>query len=56
MQGRQAEEERVGLTQKMLPIMAETIEKFIAMGASNEHIVILLQAAIQELKAEGQGK
>jgi hypothetical protein len=50
MQGRHAEEERVGLTQKMLPIMAETIEKFIAMGASNEHIVTILQATIQELK------
>ena len=56
MQARQAEEQRLDLTAKMLPIMAATIEKFIAMGASNEHIVILLQAAIQELKAEGQGK
>jgi hypothetical protein len=50
MQARQAEEERVGLTQKMLPIMAATIEKFIAMGASNEHIARLLQATIAELK------
>jgi hypothetical protein len=32
MRGRQAEDQRVDLTQKMLPIMAATIETFVLMG------------------------
>jgi hypothetical protein len=39
-----------GRTAKMLPIMGATIETFIVIGASNEHIVRLLQATIDELK------
>ena len=46
MQERQAEEQRLDLTAKMLPIMAATIETFIAMGASPEHIARLLHATI----------
>jgi len=54
MQVRQAEEDRVALTQKMLPIMAATIETFVVMGASPEHIVTFLHATIGELKAKGK--
>jgi hypothetical protein len=50
MQERQAEERQLDLTAKMIPIMSATIEKFIEMGASREHIVTILQATIQELK------
>lgn len=50
MQARRAEEQRLDLTAKMLPIMGATIERFVLMGASNEHIVRLLQATIAELK------
>jgi hypothetical protein len=50
MQARQAEDQRLDLTAKMLPIMGATIETFIVIGASNEHIVRLLQATIDELK------
>ncbi len=46
MQERQAEEQRLDLTAKMLPIMAATIETFIAMGAGPEHIARLLHATI----------
>jgi hypothetical protein len=50
MQERQAEEQRLDITAKMLPIMAATIETFIVMGASREHIARLLQATIEEMK------
>lgn len=54
MQARRTEEERVDLAQKMLPIMAATIETFIVMGARPEHIVTFLHATIEELKAKGK--
>ena len=50
--GRQAEENRMALTRKMLPIMAATIETFVVMGASPEHIVTFLHATL--LKAKGK--
>ena len=40
---------RQDLTAKMLPIIVQTVEKFTAMGAKPDHIVMVLQATIQEI-------
>ena len=49
MRARQAEEQRLDLTGKMIPIMGSVIETFIVMGASLEHIVTILQATIRSM-------
>ena len=40
---------RQDLTAKMIPLIVATVKKFTAMGAKPEHIVMVLQATIQEI-------
>ena len=40
---------RQDLTAKMLPMIVQTVERFTAMGAKPDHIVMVLQATIQEI-------
>jgi hypothetical protein len=46
---------RLDLTAKMIPIMVETVEKFIVMGAKPDHIVRFLQATIDEIRSGKSG-
>jgi hypothetical protein len=46
---------RLDLTAKMIPIMVETVEKFIVMGAKPELIVRFLQATIDEIRSGKPG-
>jgi hypothetical protein len=41
--------ERMDLTSRMIPVMVEMVENFASMGASPEHVVLLLQATIDEM-------
>jgi hypothetical protein len=54
LRAKQAEDrkylERLDLTAKMIPVMVETVETFAHMGACREHIVLFLQATIEELQ------
>jgi hypothetical protein len=46
--------ERMDLTSRMIPVMVETVEKFISMGASRSHVVRFLQATIDEINNSEQ--
>ena len=55
LQAHREEIARQELTAKMIPIMVETVDKFAAMGAKPEHIVMVLQATIQEINGGKAG-
>jgi hypothetical protein len=41
--------DRMDLTSRMIPVMVEMVQSFTKMGASPEHVVLLLQATIDEM-------
>jgi hypothetical protein len=41
--------ERMDLTSRMIPVMVEMVQSFTKMGASPEHVVLVLQATIDEM-------
>jgi hypothetical protein len=53
LRAKQAEQtkyfERLDLTAKMIPVMVEAVEKMKAMGADRDHLILFLQATIEEL-------
>ena len=53
LKAKQAEQteyfERMDLTAKMIPVMVEAIDKMRAIGADRDHLILFLQATIEEL-------
>jgi hypothetical protein len=45
---------RLDLTAKMIPMIVQMVDKFTAMGAKPDHIVMILQATIQEMISRGK--
>ena len=41
--------ERMDLTSRMIPVMVEAIDKMRAIGADRDHLILFLQATIEEL-------
>jgi len=55
LEAHREEAARRDLTAKMIPILVETVEKFLVMGAKPDHIVMVLQATIEEIRSGKSG-